>query len=208
MEFNTRVVAFLSQLGYQEETPESIAAACKGNLKRVWEFLLDHALPKAEKQRIDRVVREYQQQQELDSANASKAAQAAALRTQLHALRQECAQMERMLMQQQEELRLQANSVVDDSGECMLADQEQRDAELMVGSKGWTWQHEGWCGQGAHHAAQLVAMTHMTLHVILAVQQLQLSQQLAYPPSKHAPHETQSLGNKHTAENTSSTCKL
>lgn len=136
MDFNARVVTLLSQLGYQDETPDSIAATCKGNLKRVWEFVLEHARPAAERRRIDHAVREYKQQQEQDSAAASRAAQAAALRAQLHALRRECGQVERTLVQQQEELRLQARAVVDESGEGLLADQEQRDAELLVSRGG------------------------------------------------------------------------
>ncbi|KAI8472964.1 MAG: HAUS augmin-like complex subunit 5-domain-containing protein [Monoraphidium minutum] len=132
MEFNSRVVAFLAQLGYQEETPESVATTCKGNLKRIWEFLLENARPAAERRRVDRAVREYQQRQEQDSAAASRAAQAGALRAQLHALRRECDRMERALATQQEELRLQARAVVDESGEAALAEQERRDAELMA----------------------------------------------------------------------------
>jgi len=131
-----RVVTFLAQLGYHDETPDSIAATCKGNLKRVWDFLLDRARPKTEKQRVDRAVREWQQQQEIDTANASRAAQAVVLRAQLVALRRECDGMERTLAQQQEELRLQARSVVEGSGEGLLADQEQRDAELVVSKRG------------------------------------------------------------------------
>jgi hypothetical protein len=132
MDFSAKVVSFLAQLGYQDESPDIIAATCKGNLKRVWEFLLDHARPRADKERIDAAVRDWHQRQEQDSESASRAAQREQLRAQLAALRRECDGVERTLAQQQEELRLQARAVVESSGEGLVADQEQRDAELMV----------------------------------------------------------------------------
>jgi hypothetical protein len=136
MDLNTRVVAFLAGLGYSKEAPDSIAAATKGNLKHVWEFLLERARPRAEKARVDRAVREWRARQEADSESAARAARAAALRARLRGLRAECGQLERTLSAQQEELRLQARAVVQDAGEALLGEQEQRDAELMVRRRG------------------------------------------------------------------------
>jgi hypothetical protein len=156
MDFTTRVVAFLAQLGYTKETPDSIAAACKGNLKHVWEFLLNHARPRADKTRVECAVREWHAQQEADSEGAARTARAAALRARLRALRGECSQMERTLVAQQDELRLQARAVVQDAGEALLAEQEQRDAELMVGGRpGRVRDERG--GHGARQRAHLAA---------------------------------------------------
>ncbi len=92
------VVKWLRGLGYDASdsaTARSVAAACKGNLRRVWEFLLSRAKPKAEKESIDRAVRDWQAQQDVDSAGPSKQQQVKDLKEQLQQLEQQAAALER-----------------------------------------------------------------------------------------------------------------
>ena len=132
MDFPHRVVNLLAQLGYQEETPDSIAATCRGSLKRVWEFLLANARPASEVRAVEAAVDAWRRRRAAADESAARAARAVELRARLAAARRERGQLERALAARQEELRLQTAAVAGAAREALLAERQRRDAELMV----------------------------------------------------------------------------